>query len=164
MKSLSAVVAITSLALLAACSSESTDKQTIPPPQWKTVSKMENGITMTYQVPVNTPVSGATAQKPFTDTSAQAAAAPAATAGGPPHASVGGPPSSTRSALATSSPISEEAEVAIGQAEIMVRDAQTRYETAQTALNSARRAAERGDSALVLKYSKTAMALTRPSN
>ena len=79
MKPLSAVVAITSLALLAACSSESTDKQTIPPPQWKTVSKMENGITMTYQVPINTPVSGADVQKPFTDTSAKAAPAPAAT-------------------------------------------------------------------------------------
>jgi hypothetical protein len=164
MKPTSVLIAISSLALLAACSSESSGNQTTPPPEWKTVTKMENGISMSYQVPANTRVPGGAAVSKFDTTPTQANAAAAAPAPSPAQPNVGGPPISTRSSLAASSPISEDAEVAIGQAEIMVRDLQTRYETAQTALNSARRAAEHGDSVSVLKYSKTAMALTRPSN
>lgn len=165
MRTTPVVLMISSLALLAACSSESSGNQTVPPPQWKTVSKMENGISMTYQVPINAPVSGGTTTRQFDTTPKQADSTPsAAPTAGPAHVNAGGPPVSVRSSLGTSSPISQDAEVAIGQAEIMVRSLQSRYETAQTALNSARRAAERGDSASVLKYSNTAMALTRPSN
>jgi hypothetical protein len=60
--------------------------------------------------------------------------------------------------------LSGEAETALGQAEIAVRDAQSRYETAKAALDRAHRAAEAGDSFVVIEFARSAITLAQPAH
>ena len=124
---------------------------------------MENGTFVTYQVPANQPVPNGVKVRQF-DPNVKSAAVTAGASGPGPGAHQWGDPAPQMSAQPMASnktgAISQDAETEIGEAEIAVRDLQARYETARTALNSARQAAARGDSASVLKYSKTAIALT----
>lgn len=62
----------------------------------------------------------------------------------------------------SSANISQDAETALGQAEIAVRDAQSRFETAQAVLKRARDAARDGDSASVIKFARSAVSLAQP--
>lgn len=62
----------------------------------------------------------------------------------------------------SSANISQDAETALGQAEIAVRDAQSRFQTAQAVLKRARDAARDGDSGSVIKFAKSAVSLAQP--
>lgn len=138
---------------------------------------MVAGNFVTYRVPMNQKVNSVTdehdlsafdAGKP--QKIAQAPTAPASgTAGSAksqPKSPMGGiqaPVFSEAPPASPSSNISQDAEVALGQAEIVVRDAQSRFETAQAALKRARDAARSGNSGSVIKFSKTAEALAHPA-
>ena len=202
MNSASTLVAIGSLAALSACSTPASPGEgQAAPTQWKTVTRIVNGNSVTYRVPVNQKVPNDVNLRPFepdqpaaktasADRGASAAAPavkrPAEPA--PPLAPSGAndpdlpwarPPGSAATeeqpkqvAQATPAPnvvastpspgVSQEAETALGQAEIAVRDAQSRFETAQAALVRARDAAQKGDSASAIKFAKTAVSLSRP--
>ena len=66
------------------------------------------------------------------------------------------------SAGAPAPSLTGEAATTLGQAEIAVRDAQSRYETAKAALDRARRAAQAGDSFVVIEYARSAITLAHP--
>jgi hypothetical protein len=201
MNSASTLVAIGSLAALSACSTPASPAEgQAAPTQWKTVTRIVNGNSVTYRVPVNQKVPNDVNLRPFepdqpaaktasadrgASSAAPAAKRPAEPA--PPLAASGAndpdlpwarPPGSaateeqpkqvaqatpTPNVASTPSPgVSQEAETALGQAEIAVRDAQSRFETAQAALARARDAAQKGDSASTIKFAKTAVSLSRP--
>lgn len=201
MKPASTLVALGSLAALAAllssCSTPGAPSSgQAAPTQWKEVTRIINGNSVTYQVPVNQKVPNDVNIRQFEPDSpapkAAATAAGAATAQAAPHPPQPAPPahlnvapaalpwattpSGAAAAGATevaqagpvaetgaSAPgVSQEAETALGRAEIAVRDAQSRFETARTALNRAREAARAGDSASTIKFAKTAVSISRP--
>ncbi len=201
MNSASTLVAIGSLAALAACSTPASPGEgQVAPTQWKTVTRIVNGNSVTYRVPVNQKVPNDVNLRPFepdqpaaktasadrgTNAAAPDAKRPAEPA--PPLAPSGAndpdlpwarapgsaateeqpkqvaQASPAPNVASTPSPgLSQEAETALGQAEIAVRDAQSRFETAQAALSRARDAAQKGDSASAIKFAKTALSLARP--
>lgn len=85
---------------------------------------------------------------------------------GAPTVAANGAPTSTSaaptSAAGSRANLTGEAETTLGQAEIAVRDAQSRYETAKAALDRAHRAAEAGDSFVVIEFARSAITLAQP--
>lgn len=180
-------------ALLSSCSTPGAPSSgQAAPTQWKEVSRIIGGNVVEYRVPVNAKVNDNVDQYPFVpdqpapktaavgttvtagtasrspppappvslDVSPAAlpwAQSPAPTGSGPTEVAQAGP------AGAAALGISQEAETALGRAEIAVRDAQSRFETAQAALRRAREAARRGDSASAVKLANTATALAQPA-
>ena len=197
MKFASVLVGIVSLAALSACSTPASPGEgEAVPTQWKTVTRIVNGNSVTYRVPVNQKVPNDVNMRPFEPDQPAAktasaergtgAAAPAKRPAepAPPLAPNGAndpdlpwarPPGEPPKQVAQATPapdvastpspgVSQEAETALGQAEIAVRDAQSRFETAQSALARARAAAQKGDSASAIKFAKTAVSLARPDH
>lgn len=199
MNSASTLVAIGSLAALSACStSGSSGEGQAAPTQWKEVTRIINGNSVTYQVPVNQKVPNDVNMRAFEPDATTPKVAPSATGAASPQAAPRAPqpappthlnvapealpwaqPSrgaaagaaevaqagsvaGAESSVAPGPGISQEAETALGQAEIAVRDAQSRFETARAALHRAREAARAGDSASAIKFAKTAASLSRP--
>lgn len=164
----SALVAIGSLALLSACSTlGSSGEGEDAPTQWKTVTRIVNGNSVTYQVPVNQKVPNNVNTRPWVTGPTTAKAAPSAAGAAAPAAPLAHTDEVARAgsaAGAESSAISQDAEIALGRAEIAVQDAQTRLETARTALNRAREAARAGDSASTVKFANTAVSISRPDH
>ncbi|MDE3022646.1 MAG: hypothetical protein KGI54_12435 [Pseudomonadota bacterium] len=198
MKPIVTVIIISSLALLTGCSTLEAfnpwGKHESAPPssqsssstqitKWKTVSRMEDGQWVTYQVPVTekipntssptnsqaqnqqdqsiaseedegspTPINDSTS-----NTNPETATTSAATSASAQQENTGNQQISSKPGE-----VSEEAEISLGQAEIIVREAQSRYQTAETMLELARNAAKSGNNADVIKYSRTAIALSRP--
>jgi hypothetical protein len=189
MKPTASVITASSVILLSACSGVPANDNG----EWKEVTKTVAGNVVTYKVPVTREVPGATNVRDLSEfenekkktaqadpnagsaevqnkaavsgaqghqvAAADSAPGVAQTQQKPPKVGVQAPFFTQPHASA----ISEDAEVALGQAEILVRDAQSRFETAQAALSRARDAARDGDSVSVIKFSKTAQALARPS-
>ncbi len=132
---------------------------------------MENGVYVTYQVPVSQAVPSGVKVRQF-DSNAQANSVSGMRAGSSDHqtkaddAGVWGTPisSSPMPSRRSSGTISQDAEIELAQAELAVKNLRTRYEAALSEFKLARQAAERGDSASVLKFSKTATAITRDRN
>ena len=87
---------------------------------------------------------------------------------GAPAVAANGAPTSTStaptSAAGSRANLTGEAETTLGQAEIAVRDAQSRYETAKAALDRAHRAAEAGDSFVVIEFARSAITLAQPAH
>ncbi|MBU6460847.1 MAG: hypothetical protein KGQ58_08240 [Proteobacteria bacterium] len=182
MKPIVTVITVSLLAMLTGCStleglnpwgkheSAPTKSQNSSSTQtkWKTVSRMENGTWVTYQVPI-------TEKVPNTYSSQSGSQQ------GPSIADEGSPTpingTTTTNNQGNNSPAAsvnnanqtpikpgdttEAAEVALGQAEIIVREAQSRYQTAETMLDLARKAEKAGDNAEVIKYSQAAIALSQ---
>lgn len=82
--------------------------------------------------------------------------------GAPTVAAAGTPPSA--GAGGSRAKLTGEAETTLGQAEIAVRDAQSRYETAKAALDRAHRAADAGDSFVVIEFARSAITLAQPAH
>jgi len=199
MNSASTLVAIGSLAALSACSTPGTPGEgQAAPTQWKQVTRIINGNSVTYQVPVNQKVPNDVNMRVFKPDAPTPKAAPSAAGAASPQAAPRAPqpappahldvapealpwahpsgPAATgtaevaqagsaagpESSAAPAPGISQEAETALGRAEIAVRDAQSRFETARTALDRAREAARVGDSASAIKFAKTAISLSEP--
>ncbi|MGH6813879.1 MAG: hypothetical protein ACREDM_16605 [Methylocella sp.] len=172
MRPLSIAIATSLLMLVASCATESGPAQGTPQTQWKEVTRMVNGTFVTYQVPVGQAVPGSAIVRKL-GPEAKVASAPVPEAGKSAQRAqsqqvagdAGSPPADHPSAAdASSTAISQEAEVEMAQAEITVRDLRTRYEDAQTALHLARSAAQRGDSASVSKYAKIVRDLGRSTD
>ena len=90
--------------------------------------------------------------------------APAVAANGAPAStSAASTNAASTSAARSRANLSGEAETTLGQAEIAVRDAQSRYETAKAALDRAHRAAEAGDSFVVIEFARSAITLAQPA-
>lgn len=163
MKSVSALIAIGSLAAVSACSTPGpAGEGQAAPTQWKEVTRIINGNSVTYRVPVNQKVPNDVNMHPFEpDATTPGAARPEAGAAAPSAAPRVSQPAP---GAAKSSAISEEAEMALGRAEIAVRDAQSRFETARATLERAREAARAGDSASTVKFANTAVSISRPDH
>lgn len=201
----SRLIALGPLAALSAClifgGCASEDKsQAAPPTQWKWVSRMVNGTSVRYRVPVDQNVPNDMNLRPFVpdEPAAKPSAGSAATAptpaprspepppllptpganddylpwARPPGGAAGNePPKQVAQAAAAAdavppqpTSVSQEAETALGKAEIAVRDAQARFETAQAALKRAREASQRGDSTATIKFANTASSLAQPTH
>jgi|WetSurMetagenome_2_1015567.scaffolds.fasta_scaffold02396_5 hypothetical protein len=161
-------IAAVLLILVGGCASQGSASQSAQPTQWKEVTRMVNGTYVTYRVPVNRTVPGAARVRPIdfavaggsTSVPEQAAPSPQSKSG---QAVVGwGAPISAAPAAPSmpSKQFSSEAKVAYERAADSFRDLQARYDAARTAMRLAGSAAERGDSASVIKYSKAAMNLS----
>ncbi len=162
----STVVAIVSLAVLSACSTpgSSGDGQAAPT-QWKTVTRIINGNSVTYQVPVNQKVPNNVNTRSFVPDARTSSKEPPSAAGA---AAPPAPPARTEevaqagpAAGVESSGMSQDADIALHRAEIAVRDAQSRFETARTALERAREALFAGDRASAVKFANTAVSISR---
>ncbi len=157
--------AAASLMLLSACAGGDFRNESSAPTQWKEVTRMQNGTFITYRVPVNQPVPPGTQVRKF-DASASNSSTPVAAAASPAVTPVAGAPDRVRPAAppAGDAVISKDAEGAMRRAETIVKNLRTRSDAALAELELARQAAERGDSASVMRHSSAATQLTRPDD
>ena len=155
------LAAIGSLAVLTACSTPGEGEA--PPTQWKTVTRIINGNSVTYQVPVNQKVPNNVNTRSFTpeartsrETPSPAAAAHPAPPARTEEVAQAGPPAGMESPGT-----SQDADTALRQAESAVRDAQGRFESARKALERAREALFAGDKESAVKFANTAVSISR---
>lgn len=156
------LAAIGSLAVLTACSTPGEGEA--PPTQWKTVTRIINGNSVTYQVPMNQKVPNNVNTRSFVPEARTSREAPSPAAAAAPPA----PPARTEevaqagpSAGMESPGTSQDADTALHQAESAVRDAQGRFESARKALERAREALFAGDKESAVKFANTAVSISR---